>query len=291
LFDLRSAIGLAKTDPEEIGLEGMLGAAFHVHRDWTISAAAGLGLLEGFGIPTARVLAGLRWEPSPNDPDHDGIASPDSPAEQAESATHEGEDVPPSADDVDDAAREAAIKGGYDACPELPEDLDGDEDEDGCPEGDADGDGVLDYLDRCPGEAETINGFEDDDGCPDEGPAQIVVEPGRITILGTINFRPSSASLESDSDDILDQIALTLRKHREIDQIEVGGHTDITGPRELNMRLSRDRARTVRRYLIGRGIPPGRLSARGFGPDKPIADNETDDGRSKNRRVEFLVVH
>ncbi|HKP64945.1 MAG TPA: OmpA family protein [Polyangiales bacterium] len=296
MLDLRSAVGLAQTDAEEVGLEGLLGAAFHVHRDWTIHAGAGLGLLEGFGVPTARVLAGVRWEPSPNDPDHDGIASPDTPVEregeaETEPAPAEGEEVPPSADDVDDAAREAAIRGGYDACPELPEDLDGDEDEDGCPEGDEDGDGVLDYLDRCSDQAETINGFEDEDGCPDEGPAQIIVEPGRIAILGTINFRPNSSTLDPGSNDILNQIALTLRKHREIEQIEIGGHTDITGPRSLNMRLSRDRARSVRVYLIGRGIPPARLSARGFGPDKPLADNETDEGRSKNRRVEFLVVH
>jgi OOP family OmpA-OmpF porin len=292
MLDLRSSVGLAQTDAEEVGLEGLLGAAFHVHPDWTIHAAAGLGLLEGFGVPTARVLAGVRWEPSPNDPDHDGIASPDTPVEHEEAAAaSEGEEIPPSVDDVDDKAREQAILGGYDACPDLPEDLDGDEDEDGCPEGDEDGDGVLDYLDRCSDQAETINGFEDEDGCPDEGPAQIIVEPGRITILGTINFRPNSSTLDPGSNDILNQIALTLRKHREIDHIEVGGHTDSTGPRSLNMRLSRDRAREVRRYLIGRGIPPARLSARGFGPDKPLADNQTDEGRSKNRRVEFLVVH
>jgi outer membrane protein OmpA-like peptidoglycan-associated protein len=85
----------------------------------------------------------------------------------------------------------------------------------------------------------------------------------------------------------MDQIALTFRKHGEIERIEIGGHTDSTGPRGYNMRLSRERARSVRLYLLAHGIPPGRLSARGYGPDRPIGDNATDDGRTMNRRVEF----
>jgi OmpA-OmpF porin, OOP family len=295
LLDVRNAVGLTETDREEVGLEGLLAAAIDVTPTWKIHAGGGLGLLSGFGVPTARGFVGVRWEPSPNDPDRDGVRSParektepaqrDDSTEQAPSAE---EDPGASVDAVDDAAREAAIRGGYDACPELPEDFDGVEDDDGCPEGDADGDGVLDYLDRCPDEAETINGFEDDDGCEDKGPAQIVIEEGRITILETIRFEPNSSNIDRRSHRIMDQIVLTLRKHRQID-VAIGGHTDSTGPRELNMRLSRDRARSVRQYLVRRGIPPGRLSARGYGPDQPIADNTTDDGKAKNRRVEFLV--
>jgi outer membrane protein OmpA-like peptidoglycan-associated protein len=299
MFDLRSAVGLEDTNPEEVGLEGLLGAGIDVARDWKIKAGGGLGLLEGYGIPTARAFVGVRWEPSPNDPDHDGVRSPepnersqayvvsDEPPASEEAAAAEAE--PASVDDVDDAERAAAIEGGYDACPDLPEDLDGVEDEDGCPEGDTDKDGVLDYQDRCPDEQETINGFEDDDGCEDEGPAQIVIEEGRLTILETIRFEPNSSKLDRRSDKILEQIALTLRKHDEIDRLEIGGHTDSTGPRGLNMRLSRERARSVRQWLLGRGIKPERLSARGYGPDKPVADNNTDDGRTQNRRVEFIL--
>jgi OOP family OmpA-OmpF porin len=301
MIDLRGAIGLTETDPEEIGLEGLLAAVVNLGPDWKMHVGGGLGLLEGFGIPTARVLAGLRWEPSSHDPDHDGIASSSSAedkntvqpadANSGGAPADDPEEVAASVDSVDDAAREQAIRGGYDACPDLPEDYDGIEDEDGCPEGDQDGDGVLDYLDRCPDQAETINGFEDDDGCPDEGPAQIIVEEGRIEILETIRFEPNSSVIHPDSYPIMNQIALTLRKHNEIDRIEIGGHTDSTGPRNFNMRLSRDRARSVRRYLLGRGLPPERMSARGYGPDKPIGENETDAGRAKNRRVEFLPVH
>lgn len=294
MLDVRSAVGLVRPDAEEVGLEGLLGVAVDATPDWKIHVGGGLGLLEGFGIPTARGFAGVRWEPSPNDPDHDGVKSPEherahaaSEPAQDEPAADDAEQEPTSVDDVDDAAREAAIRGGYDACPDLPEDFDGVEDEDGCPEGDRDRDGVLDYIDRCDGDAETINGYKDDDGCPDEGPAKIVIEDGKITILETIRFEPNSAVIDPDSYSIMDQIALTFRKHAEIERIEIGGHTDSTGPRGLNMRLSRERARSVRQYLLKRGIPPGRLSARGYGPDAPVADNGTDQGRTLNRRVEF----
>jgi OOP family OmpA-OmpF porin len=294
MLDLRSAVGLVRPDAEEIGLEGLLGVAIDATPEWKIHAGAGLGLLEGFGVPTARGFAGVRWEPSPNDPDRDGVKSQEKDRESAseervrdEPGSDAGEEEPTSVDDVDDAAREAAIRGGYDACPDLPEDFDGVEDEDGCPEGDRDRDGVLDYVDRCDGEAETINGYKDDDGCPDEGPAKIVIEEDKITILETIRFEPNSAVIDPDSYNIMDQIALTFRKHAEIERIEIGGHTDSTGPRGLNMRLSRERARSVRQYLLKRGIPPGRLSARGYGPDAPVADNATDEGRTQNRRVEF----
>lgn len=290
MLDVRNFVGFAQTDREEVGLEGLLGAGIDLTPEWKMNVGGGLGLLEGFGVPTGRAFLGVRWEPSPNDPDHDGIASQERPEGEEEARDEppaEGEDEPASVDDVDDAAREAAIKGGYDACPDLPEDIDGIEDEDGCPEGDSDRDGVLDYLDRCPEEAETINGFKDDDGCADEGPAKIVIEESKITILETIRFEPNSAKIDPDSNSILDQIALTFRKHQEIQRIEIGGHTDSTGPRGLNMRLSRERARSVRQYLLSRGIPPGRLSARGYGPDSPVADNNTDEGRTLNRRVEF----
>ena len=296
LVDLRSGVGLAQADAEEVSLEALGGAAIDLTPEWKLHAAAGLGLLEGFGVPTFRALAGLRWEPSPNDPDHDGLSTSKQLLEKQAENLDPNANQPPeepgavsNVDAVDDNERAQAIRDGYDACPTLPEDIDGDEDEDGCPEGDSDGDGVLDYLDRCQGDEETINGYEDDDGCPDEGPAQIIIEGDKITILETIRFRPNSSEIETGSHPIMDQIALALRKHKELNRIEVGGHTDSTGRYEYNLRLSRARARSVRQYLLGRGISPDRLSAHGYGPDKPIGDNNTDEGRTKNRRVEFIA--
>ena len=68
------------------------------------------------------------------------------------------------------------------------------------------------------------------------------------------------------------------------------GHTDDRGPRALNVRLSQARAEAVRKALIQRGIAAARLSAKGYGPNVPIGDNATDEGRQKNRRVQFTRI-
>ena len=72
--------------------------------------------------------------------------------------------------------------------------------------------------------------------------------------------------------------------------VEIQGHTDATGPRRRNIALSRDRAEAVKDYLVQRGVSADRLTAVGFGPDKPVASNRTDSGRARNRRIEFRVV-
>jgi outer membrane protein OmpA-like peptidoglycan-associated protein len=304
LFDLQAFIGLQQTDAEEVSLEALGAARIYFTPDLTLNIGAGVGVLEGFGTPTFRVLTGLRWEPSPNDPDRDGqpTTPPDGDPtyDEANEGRQGGQDGQGSQggqgqDDEDpDAAeqrrREDAAKRGYDACPNEPEDFDGIEDDDGCPEGDEDEDGVLDMYDRCPTEAEVINGFEDEDGCPDEGPARVIVEDGRIVILETIRFKPNSDELEPESEPILNQVTLVLKARKDIKRVSIEGHTDNTGSREVNQRLSTDRAKSVRQYLIDRGVAPARLESRGFGQDKPIGDNKTDEGRAQNRRVEFIIV-
>jgi outer membrane protein OmpA-like peptidoglycan-associated protein len=86
----------------------------------------------------------------------------------------------------------------------------------------------------------------------------------------------------------LDKAVGVLKSHEDI-KIEIGGHTDSTGSREYNLDLSRRRARAVKDYLVGKGISDKRITTRGYGPDKPIADNETKDGRARNRRIEFVI--
>ena len=71
--------------------------------------------------------------------------------------------------------------------------------------------------------------------------------------------------------------------------VRIEGHTDSRGPREMNVVLSQARAESVRRYLIQRGVSPSRLQAKGWGPDKPIVEEKTDEDLQKNRRVEFLI--
>ncbi len=70
-------------------------------------------------------------------------------------------------------------------------------------------------------------------------------------------------------------------------KIEIVGHTDNSGSRALNLNLSQARAETVKSYLAGKGAEPGTLTAIGVGPDQPVAPNDSDEGRSRNRRIEF----
>jgi OOP family OmpA-OmpF porin len=72
--------------------------------------------------------------------------------------------------------------------------------------------------------------------------------------------------------------------------VRIEGHTDSRGTRKHNMKLSADRAASVRQHLVGLGIDPARMDAQGYGPDQPIETNKTAAGREKNRRVEFIIT-
>jgi outer membrane protein OmpA-like peptidoglycan-associated protein len=170
-----------------------------------------------------------------------------------------------------------------DRCPDEPEDLDGFQDQDGCPDPDNDGDGVPDADDRCPDEAETPNGFEDADGCPDEGAA--IAFPSVH-----IRFASGSAALPGDeARTALAGVVDALREHPDL-RIEIQGHTDNVGDPAANRRLSERRARAVRDYLVSRGIAAERLDVRGLGASEPAAANDTEAGRAQNRRITFEPV-
>ncbi len=197
-----------------------------------------------------------------------------------------------------------------DACPDEPEDADGFEDDDGCPDPDNDGDGVLDAEDACPVEPGVASaaGCPDGDGdgvsdaedrCPDEYgegsdgcPSAVVVdeEAGQIVILEKVYFDTDSATIQQRSYELLDEVAQVLKDNPQLERVEVAGHTDSAGDYGYNKQLSQRRAESVRSYLIDRGIDGGRLTAKGYGPDEPIADNGSEAGRSQNRRVEFKIL-
>lgn len=189
----------------------------------------------------------------------------------------------PDADNDGDGVPDAS-----DACPNAPEDIDGFQDQDGCPDFDADGDGIPDAVDRCPEEPETVNGIDDTDGCPDE--ATVRLSTDRIEILESILFFVAEARIRPESFKILDQVATVMEQHPEILRIRIEGHTDSQGAATYNQDLSERRALAVRTYLIERGISPGRLLARGYGEDYPIAPNGSEEGRALNRRVDFMIL-
>jgi len=173
-----------------------------------------------------------------------------------------------------------------DKCPDEPEDKDKFEDEDGCPDPDNDKDGVPDETDKCPNEAETKNGYQDDDGCPDEVPAPVKKFTG---VVKGINFRRNSADIKPSSFPLLKEAVGVFKEYPTL-RVEISGHTSDEGKRDFNMKLSRKRAEAVKLFLVSAGIDEKRIGTVGYGPDKPIADNETKDGKEKNRRIEFRLL-
>jgi outer membrane protein OmpA-like peptidoglycan-associated protein len=151
---------------------------------------------------------------------------------------------------------------------------------------DTDGDGIPDSIDKCPNEPETFNGYQDEDGCPDEVPAAIKKFTG---VIKGINFKTKSAEITKDSHDVLDNAVQVLKDFPDV-KLEIGGHTDNVGKAEFNLELSRTRAESVKAYLVEKGIAADRLTAVGYGMDKPIEPNKTAVGRAKNRRTEFTLV-
>jgi OmpA-OmpF porin, OOP family len=203
-----------------------------------------------------------------------------------------------------------------DKCPNDPEDKDGFQDEDGCPDPDNDGDGILDKVDQCPNDAEDKDGFQDEDGCPDPdndkdgfldkddkcpnepGVAPdgcprkynlVVVTEKKIELKQTVFFDFNKASIKSVSFALLNDVAQAMVDNPKI-KVEIGGHTDSVGNDAFNLKLSQQRAESVRTYLIKRGIDSNRMVPKGYGENVPIADNRTEAGRSQNRRVEFLIT-
>jgi len=166
------------------------------------------------------------------------------------------------------------------------EDVDGFQDEDGAPDPDNDGDGIPDTEDKCPNEAETVNGYQDEDGCPDSKPE---IEVGQAIVLEGVNFASGSADLTANSMRILDKAAMALQNNPEI-EVEIRGYTDNTGSYQGNVRISQRRADTVRDYMLKHGIAPYRMTTKGYGPENPIAPNDTREGRAINRRIEFYRI-
>lgn len=104
-----------------------------------------------------------------------------------------------------------------------------------------------------------------------------------------IKFETARAIIEADSRRIVDDVIKAAKECPEV-RFQIGGHTDSRGRESYNQSLSETRARSVVRYMVNAGIDPERVTARGFGEASPVADNDTSEGRAKNRRIEFKVI-
>jgi outer membrane protein OmpA-like peptidoglycan-associated protein len=233
-------------------LEALAGVEYWLG-SWGLHGGGALGLTDGIGEPDFRLVLGVRYRHRV--PERHGLADSD------------GDGVV----DKDDAA------------PEEPEDEDGFQDGDGRPEPDNDGDGIPDDDDECP----ELSGEPDREGCPARTYVQI--EGGQVYIFGKVRFRTGSDEIDQRSEPLLDQVAQALHANPQVAKVRIEGHTDNVGDQAQNQKLSEDRAAAVRKALIARGIDAGRLEARGYGDSRPAAPNRTKAGRTKNRRVEFII--
>ena len=253
---------------------------------------------------------------APKDRDKDGIldsddACPDVPGVASTDKAKHGCPLPKDRD-------QDGILDGDDACPDVAGIADPDPKKNGCPPPkDTDGDGIPDEKDACvdikgiatqdpatngcPPDTDGDGIRDDKDACPadkgkpDPDPTRngcpvVRVTETEVFILEQVQFDTAKATIKKVSDPLLDSVASVLKDHPELLKLEVQGHTDTKGVKISNQLLSQSRAESVKKALVKRGIDAKRLSSKGYGQDQPIATNDTDEGRTKNRRVQFKIV-
>lgn len=295
--------------PVELSAQGRF--LFGENRRIFVNAGAGARVSDGYGAPDLRVLASVGYWL--------GLAdfNPKSPPRSYVGKPSYEKDLPDQEQDRDGDG----IPDGIDKCPDVKEDGNKPNDKDGCPgPSDKDGDGIPDDVDKCPDTPEDKDGIDDADGCPEEdadndkvpdvedkcpkkvGPRSTdaakngcpqlteVTETGEILILKKIQFETSSARIKGESYPILDEVVMVMNARPKM-RVGIYGHTDDRGPDAMNLLLSKQRAAAVKTYIASKGIAAGRLESEGFGETKPITKNDTDDGRAKNRRVEFKILN
>ncbi|WP_223789214.1 OmpA family protein [Marinicella meishanensis] len=161
-----------------------------------------------------------------------------------------------------------------DRCPDTPAGMA--VDAYGCHDGDDDNDGVMNSKDQCPNTR--AGATVDENGCE----VQVVIE------LQGVHFDVDKATLRPESIAILDAAVKTMGEHGTI-VVEVAGHTDSTASEAYNQKLSERRAKVVYNYLVDKGVAAERMTWKGYGELSPIATNDTEEGRAKNRRTELVI--
>lgn len=114
-------------------------------------------------------------------------------------------------------------------------------------------------------------------------------QPAKTFVLEDCNFETGKATLQPESYSVIDELVTYLQR-KDDEKIELGGHTDNVGTAANNLKLSLDRANTVRDYILSRGIDPARVTAKGYGLSQPVAPNNTEEGRAQNRRTEVKIL-
>jgi OmpA-OmpF porin, OOP family len=217
--------------------------------------------------------------PPPPDQDNDGISDLDDACPAVSGVKTEDPKTNGCPPDKDGDG----IADDKDACLNVPGVKSDDPSKNGCP-ADKDGDGVPDDKDACPEKAGKADPDPKKNGCP-----EVMIEKGQIKILEQIKFKTGSAEILAESQGIITAVAGILKEHPEITLIRVEGHTDNQGNAKTNKDLSTKRAKSVVDALVKAGVEKKRLKSIGYGMDKPIDVNTTEEGKANNRRVEFHI--
>ncbi len=206
------------------------------------------------------------------DRDNDGIPDEqDKCPDSTGNSKYEGCPIP----DIDGDG----INDEEDKCPDMV----GNGENGGCPVTDSDGDGIKDDVDKCPMNA----GSAQNNGCPHIANDMLDdINKAARSILFDVN----SDNIKLSSYQALDKLTSILQNNNDL-KLAIEGHTDNTGSVRHNQVLSGRRALAIKTYLVNKGINADRLTASGFGSEHPIADNNTEEGRSKNRRVAFKASY
>jgi OOP family OmpA-OmpF porin len=304
-------------------LEILFGGQYKINHVVLVGLAAGVGAMREPGNPDARIIARVSYAPEakPEQPpppppsdrdydsvldvvddcpdthhgptpdpkrpgcprpdrDHDGVfddedACPDNAGIRTQDANTNGCPPPPDRD-------QDGVIDGEDQCPDTPMGDVPDADRRGCPLSDRDGDGVADSKDECPDLPMGDSPHPTKLGCPTLEADAIVVDP--------IFFKTDKAEILPESIPVLQSIADIMTGHPEFARISIEGHTDNHGKAARNLRLSAKRAQAVMKWLSTQGVKANRLESHGYGQTRPITTNNTDEGRAKNRRVQFMIV-
>ncbi|WIG92953.1 OmpA family protein [Myxococcus sp. SDU36] len=292
---LQAAESLVEPD---FALELLGGVRLPVGGGFEAFAVAGHGFTDIPGTPSIRAAAGIAWAHQPPAQEDVCRSGRSHTPEQCPALDDDGDTVPNGQD-------RCPLEAGppeNDGCPDTDSDGDGVVDREdacpneagppenkGCPDTDSDGDGVVDREDACPNEA----GVAAHRGCPEPKPepepqTPATEAPTRLPTEHHVQFRVGQSTLSDEELRNLDAVADYLKANPGV-SLRIEGHTDSTGPDELNRTLSQERADAVRTYLIQRGVTSSRLTAKGYGPDRPLTTNDTPEGRGTNRRVEFVT--
>lgn len=241
----------------QIPAESMLGLRWYSSLGVTFTTGFNFGMDCGFSVPAFRFFLAAVWVP----------------AKTREYEAIENFKKPPEDPDGD------GLIGQADHCPNEK----GPVENHGCPIRDYDRDGIPDQDDDCP----ELPGVRRYNGCPRVYHAKA---ENKVKVLDPVQFAWDQDIILPESFELLSEVALLMREHKEWTEILIEGHCDSDGSDAYNLDLSDRRANSVQRFLLAHGVEPSRLRAQGFGRSRPIADNSTLEGRALNRRVEFTIL-